>query len=315
MTKHKPVLLKEVLQVLNPRPGEVTVDATLGGGGHSAEILKALGSKGFLLGIDADPKAVQNFNGKKIKNAKAVQGNFKNIKQITNDSGLPAADIVLFDFGFSSDQLDDAERGFSFQNSGPLDMRLNPGEGITAEELLNRASEQELVDIIKNYGEEKNARRIARAIVKTRRQVPLKTTDQLFELIKHVLPGHLRFKAGDVARRTFQALRIAVNGELEAIETGLKQAFEILSPGGRLAAISFHSLEDRIVKTYFNELAKGCVCPPEFPVCVCGHEAEAMILTKKPITPSEDEIKLNPRSSSAKLRAIKKNETQKNKKI
>lgn len=314
MTKHKPVLLKEVLEVLNPGPGEIAVDCTLGGGGHAEEILKKVSEEGFLLGIDADPNAVNNFNLKNAKNAKAVQGNFKNIKEITSDVGLRTINVILFDLGFSSDQLDDSGRGFSFQASGPLDMRLNPSQGITAAEILNRADEKELIEIIKNYGEEKNARRIAKAVVATRRIEPIKTTDEFFALIKKVLPAAVRFKAGDVARRTFQAFRIAVNNELEAIEKGLKEAFAVLSPGGRMAAISFHSLEDRIVKNYFNELAKGCICPPEFPVCICGHEAEALILTRKPITPTEEELKQNPRSASAKLRAIKKNEkSQKNK--
>lgn len=307
-SKHIPVLLKEVEEVLSPKRGETVIDATLGGGGHARRLLQLVGGEGFLLGIDADPETVERFKKiEKAKNVKVAVGNFENIKQIALENGIESVDVILFDFGMSSDQLDDPDRGFSFQKTGLLDMRYNQqAQEKTAADLVNQSSEQELIDIMSKYGEERNSKRIARAIVDRRKREEINHTDQLFGVIKKSLPSIVRFKAGDVARRVFQAFRIAVNNELGVIEKGLKEAFEMLSSGGRMAAISFHSLEDRIVKHFFNDLAKGCVCPPEFPICICDEESKVEILTPKPIVPSEDEIDNNPRSKSAKLRAIKK---------
>src|SRR3990167_2812570 len=291
---HIPVLLNEVITLLQPKAGDTVIDATLGGGGHAKAILKLIGPKGKLLGIDADPQAVENFN-KHIghKNAKAVQGNFREIKRLAEESAFDQTDAVLFDLGISSDQLDDPDRGFSFQKSGALDMRLDRAAERSAHGLINRLDENELSAIIREFGEERNAKKIARAIVVARKQKPVSTTDELFELIKLALPGAVRFKAGDVARRTFQALRIAVNRELEALPQGLKGAFSLLRPGGRMAVISFHSLEDRLVKNYFAELCRDCVCPPEFPVCICARRAEAKPITGKPVVPGEKEQKEN----------------------
>lgn len=308
MSKHIPVLLKEVIEILNPQPGEIAVDCTLGGGGHAEKLLETVGEEGMLIGIDTDNVAAKEFERRMDrKNAKIIVGNFSEVQELVQAQGVKSVDVVLFDFGISSDQLDNPERGFSFQADGPLDMRLNREEQErTAAYLINHASEEDLQKIIREFGEEFNARRIARAIVKRRKENLIQTTVDLFDLIKHALPAPLRFKSGDVARRTFQALRIAVNRELEVIEEGLKSAFKILSPGGRMAAISFHSLEDRIVKQYFQGLSRGCTCPPDFPVCVCGNSAEALVLTRKPLTASEEEIRSNSRVKSAKLRAIKK---------
>ncbi len=305
---HIPVLLNEVLEILKPKAGDTVVDATLGAGGHAQALIKKIGNRGRFLGIDADPEAVARFN--KLygqKNVSAVQGNFRDIAEMVEQSGLKEVDAVLFDLGISSDQLDNPERGFTFQKTGWLDMRLNPKEEVwSAADLLANLPEQELIEIIKKYGEEKNAKRIARVIVAKRRVYPITTTTDLFELIKQSLPAPYRFKAGDAARRTFQALRIRVNNELQVIGQGLAGAFAVLKTGGRLAAISFHSLEDRILKNYFNELARGCVCPPDFPVCICGRSPQAKVLTPKPIRPTLNEQTLNPRSKSAKLRGILK---------
>jgi 16S rRNA (cytosine1402-N4)-methyltransferase len=304
---HVPVLLKEVLSVLALRPGAVVIDATLGGGGHSRAMLQAIGPKGFLLALDADPVAADKYNAQAGANTKAVVANFSRLDEVAQLANLKPVDAILFDFGLSSDQLDDPARGFSFQQAGPLDMRLDQqAEKPTAADYVNRATLDELAQIIKAYGEEFNARRIARAITNQRKARPIATTAELFEIIKRTLPPGQRAKAGDVARRTFQALRIKVNNELEIISQGLRAGYHILGPGGRMVAISFHSLEDRIVKNYFLELARACTCPPQFPVCVCGGQAKAKNLTPKPILASLDEQKNNPRSQSAKLRAIEK---------
>src|SRR3989338_2328062 len=306
-SRHIPVFLNEEIKELDPKAGETALDATLGGGGHAEKLLSKVRTNGRLIVVDFDPEAIERFRSKhKQKNVVEIEGNFKDLESLTAERGIEKADVILFDFGLSSDQLDDPKRGFSFQKSGPLDMRLNREQGVTAANIVNNFSERELVLIIREYGEEKNAKKIAKGIVEARRIKLFETTDELFELIKRALPANLRFKAGDVARRTFQALRITVNDELKNIDKGIKAAFKILSPGGRMAAISFHSLEDRIVKKYFLDLAKDCVCPPEFPVCKCDRKAEAIILTPKAIRPTEEEIKINPRSNSAKLRAVRK---------
>jgi len=301
MSEHIPVLLKETLDFLELGPGKICIDATFGGGGHSREILSKLSTGGRLLAIDADKNAIS-----KIPGATIVHGNFRNLETIAKENDFEKVDAILFDLGVSSDELDNAERGFSFQKNGPLDMRFDQTTGRSAAELLAEATENDLVKIFKEYGEERFAKKIARAIILTRGASPLVSTAQLFELIKHSLPGAFRHKAADSARRIFQALRIAVNKELENLQFALPQAEDLLAPGGRLAVISFHSLEDRIVKRYFIQQARDCVCPPEFPKCVCGKQPTLRILTKKPVTASAEEVANNSRAKSAKLRVALK---------
>lgn len=295
---HVPVLLQEVIKYLEPKPGKKFIDATLGGGGHARAIIE---HGGQVLGIDRDPKVAKNA---KIKTA---AGDFKNLKSIAEENGFEKVDGVLFDLGLGSHQLDDAERGFSFQKSGPLDMRYNPEQALTAQKLVNEFPEKELVKIFYRFGEERRfGKRIARAILEARKAGRIETTFELFELIKKTLPSKLRFKAGDTARRIFMSLRIAVNDELASIEQALPQALDILAGHGRLVVISFHSLEDRLVKSFMVEAAKDCICPPSFPVCRCDKQAALRILTKKPVQASQEEIAQNPRSRSAKLRAAEK---------
>jgi 16S rRNA (cytosine1402-N4)-methyltransferase len=308
-THHIPVLLQEVLQILNPLPGQTVVDATLGGGGHSERLLDAVGPHGRVIGIDADSVAIERTRQKFADrpNFTALHGNFSNLAELLAEHDIKNINAILFDFGFSSDQLDNSERGFSFQNDGPLDMRLHQAEEIkSARDIVNNYTQEDLARIIKAYGEEINARGIARGIIIRRKNHPIETTAELFDTIKAALPGSVRYKAGDVARRTFQALRIETNKELDVIKTGLEQGFAALISGGRMAAISFHSLEDRIVKQYFASLKQGCICPPEFPLCRCGHEPQAQLLALKPIGAGIEELAENPRSASAKLRAIEK---------
>ncbi len=317
--EHIPVLLTEVLELLNPQPGETVVDGTVGGGGHAAEIAKLIGAKGTLIGMDLDPAALKqtelNFEKQKIKTKlKLIHDNYSNISDSLRDQGIPNVDAILVDIGISSYDLDNSKRGFSFQKDEPLDMRYNPEsrpadknkEPRTAKFILSHYQEHELLKIFKEYGEEKFSNRIARAIVKTRQEREINTTTELFDLIKHALPGAVRFKAADSARRIWQSLRIEVNRELDNLEKFLPAAFAALRPGGRLAVISFHSLEDRMVKQYFLSLAKGCICPPDFPQCVCGKEALVKILTKKPVIATAQEQAENSRSKPAKLRVILK---------
>jgi len=316
---HIPVLLNEVMEYLDIKSGEKYIDATFGAGGHSKKIAEA---GGIVLGIDRDPEALKSNNSINIQR---VAGNFSKLREIAMENGFSEVSGILFDLGMGSHQLDDPKRGFSFQKKGPLDMRYNrpssafssastgeggrgPGEGEkTAADILNNYSETILRQIFERYGEEKRfGRKIARAIINRRKQSSLQTTDELFELIKEALPGKLRFKAGDAARRIFQSLRIAVNDELTEIEKALPQAVQLLRPGGRLVVISFHSLEDRIVKRFMLSEAKECACPPEIPVCACDKVATLKILTRKPQAAAEEEISANPRSRSAKLRAAEK---------
>ncbi|MCL5435482.1 MAG: 16S rRNA (cytosine(1402)-N(4))-methyltransferase RsmH [Patescibacteria group bacterium] len=315
---HVPVLLKETLELLNVEEGEICIDATFGGGGHSKALAEKVGSSGKVLALDADAGAVEKFQispirqtqGRdfKFQNVAVVHGNFRDLNTLAKGRGFEQVDAILFDLGLSSMELDDATRGFSFQKDGPLDMRFDQTVGRTAEKLLAESTEAELARIFKEYGEERFAKRIARAIVAARVEQRLTSTSQLFEIIKHSLPGALRHRAGDFARRVFQALRIAVNGELESLELALPQALALLKPGGRLAVISFHSLEDRIVKRFLVGRSRGCVCPPEFPECVCGKSPELRILTRKPVTASLTEQLENARSKSAKLRVAIKSE-------
>jgi 16S rRNA (cytosine1402-N4)-methyltransferase len=296
------VLLEEVLAGLDVRSGGLYVDGTVGGGGHAAAILEASAPTGRLLALDRDPAAVARAQSRLTpfgERVTVVHASYERMEALARERGFVPADGVLLDLGFSSFQVDDPERGFAFRFEGPLDMRYDPtGGGLTAAQLVNELPESELADLIWRYGEEPRSRRIAGAIVAAR---PLHTTRELAEVI-HAEVGRRRDEALHPATRTFQALRIAVNRELEVLEAALPQAVSILRPGGRLAVIAFHSLEDRIVKHYLKEEARGCICPPESPICTCGHEPSVRRVTRKPVTPSEAEIAANPRSRSAKLR-------------
>lgn len=302
---HVPVLLKEVIEYLNPKPGQKFIDATLGAGGHSRAILDKIGEKGALLAIDANLEAIENFKFK-ILNLKIIHGNFKNIKAIAEENGFKKVDGILFDLGLSSDMLDDPQRGFSFQKDGPLDMRFDKSQEKSALEVVNSYPEKSLVKIFKDYGEERFSKKIARSIINERKREKFKTTHELFSIIKQSVPGKFRHKSRDAARRIFQAIRIEVNDELAALRSALAQTLDLLRPGGRMAVISFHSLEDRIVKKFLREAARGCVCPPDFPKCICGKAPLVKILTKKPVLAKDDEIVLNSRSRSAKMRALER---------
>ncbi len=302
---HVPVLLKEVLHFLQPRSGGRYIDATVGGGGHAEAILEASAPDGRLLGLDADPDALrrsqrrlQRFERRVV----LVHANFDSLQSIAEREGFVPADGVLMDLGVSADQLEDADRGFSFLRPGPLDMRMDPSLPHTAADLVNILDEEDLARLIRAYGEEPRAHRIARAIVRAR---PIYTTTELADLIARVVPRRPGQRLHP-ATRVFQALRIAVNDELGALERALPQAVAVLRPGGRLAVITFHSLEDRIVKHFFRREARDCICPPRQPVCTCGHKAQVRILTSKPVVPGQEEIRANPRSRSAKLRVVEK---------
>ena len=296
---HRPVLADEVVGLMAPALPGVVVDATFGGGGHARRLLDEFGEDVTLIGIDRDPAALANAGDLGVI---AIQGNFSELSALVS-SIIPAQiSAVLFDFGVSSHQLDEPSRGFSYRNEGPLDMRMGPDAEHSAAEIVNEWPEDRLADVIRRFGEEPLARRIARAIVAAR---PLESTSQLSTVIAEALPSARR-RAGHPARRTFQAIRIAVNGELDAVQAGLDQALQIVRPGGRVVAISYHSLEDRIVKRRFVRGARGCTCPPEMPVCGCGNTAELRLLTRKPIRATPAEIAENNRARSAVLRAVEK---------
>lgn len=303
---HKPVLFAETVEALQIKPDGVYVDGTAGGGGHSAAIAARLSESGRLICIDQDPDAIavlqERIGG--LPQVRIVQENFAHIDSVLSSLEIPGADGILIDLGVSSHQLDTPERGFSFHTDAPLDMRMSQ-QGTTAAELVNTLDERSLTRILSEYGEERYARSIARNIVRTREQEPMKTTLQLAELVKASMPAAARREGGHPARRTFQALRIAVNGELDMLSAGLDAMFERLNPGGRLAAITFHSLEDRMVKQRFASWCEGCICPPDFPVCVCGRTPRAR-LPFKVKGPSAQELEANPRSRSAKLRVVEK---------
>lgn len=303
---HKPVLFDEAIASLAIKPDGVYVDGTAGGGGHSSAILDKL-TTGTLISIDQDPDAIHTVTERFQENRCSIvrQANFSQMAQVLDDLGIGKADGVLLDIGVSSHQLDTPERGFSYHHDAPLDMRMSQS-GSSAFDLVNSLSWQSLAEIISRYGEDKSAKRIAQAIVRAREQAPIKTTGELAELIKAAVPAAVRRENGHPARKTFQALRIAVNGELDRLSEGLDAAFSVLKPGGRLSVITFHSLEDRIVKQRMASWCKGCTCPPDFPICVCGKTPDAELLFKKPKEPSEEELERNPRSRSAKLRTCVK---------
>ncbi len=302
---HTSVLLEESIALLDIHPDGKYIDATLGAGGHAEKILERSSPSGRLLGLDADPRAIelaQRRLGRFVGRYVLVHTNFRYIEQVANEHDFNPCDGVLFDLGISSMQVDAWAAGFSFRRDEPLDMRFDPTSGKTAADIIRESSEQELARIIWEYGEEPKSRQIARAIKSSRE--PIVTTEQLVQAVESVYRG----KRGRIhpATRTFQALRIAVNDELDALREGLAGALRVLRVGGRLVVISFHSLEDRIVKHFMRERSKGCICPPEQLVCTCNHHPEIKVLTRKPIVPSGEEVKVNPRSRSAKLRAAEK---------
>ena len=305
---HVSVLLNEAVEGLNVRPDGIYLDGTLGGAGHSAEIAKRLGT-GTLIGVDRDPKALAAA-GERLapwaERVKLVHGNFRELETILDSLGIPAVDGVLLDLGVSSPQLDEASRGFSYMADAPLDMRMNPEDALTAWEVVNTWPREELRRILFAYGEERYAPLIAAAIERRREQAPIESTLELAELIRSAMPQKALREKQHPAKRSFQAIRIAVNDELGAVDSVMGQAIRRLKPGGRLAVITFHSLEDRIVKNAMAEAAKGCTCPPEFPVCVCGKKPTVRLIAKKPVTASEEELEANPRARSAKLRVCEK---------
>lgn len=296
---HRPVLADEVVGLMAPALPGVVVDATFGGGGHTRRLLDEFGDDVTVIGIDRDPAALANARELGVV---ALQGNFSELSALVSSIVPAQISAVLFDFGVSSHQLDEPGRGFSYRNDGPLDMRMGPDAEHSAAEIVNDWPEDRLTDVIRRFGEEPLARRIARAIVASR---PIQSTSQLSTVIAEALPAARR-RVGHPARRTFQAIRIAVNGELEAVKRGLDEALEMIRPGGRVIAISYHSLEDRIVKRRFVSGATGCTCPPEMPVCGCGNTAELRILTRKAIRATPEEIAENNRARSAVLRAVEK---------
>jgi 16S rRNA (cytosine1402-N4)-methyltransferase len=306
---HVPVLADEVRELLAVRPGESVVDATFGAGGHSRLMLEDLGGRGKLTAIDRDPTVRPYFDRLK-PSARGAQLRFLRGDYAVVLSQLAAndvkADAVLLDLGLSSMQVDRHERGFSYAADAPLDMRMDPSDEPSAAEVVNTWGERELADIFRRYGEERYSRQIARGIVRRREQEPIERTGQLVDVVRASIPAPARFGEGHPAKRVFQALRIEVNHELESLAAGLPAAFEMLRPGGRLAVISFHSLEDRLVKRFLRERARGCTCPPDFPVCVCGKEPELRLLASKAVRPSRAEIDRNPRAASARLRAAVK---------
>ena len=308
--QHQPVLFAPTMASLNLQPGGLYVDGTLGGGGHSLGILQATEPDGCVIGLDRDDEALAAA-AERLKpfgeRFRPIKSNFADMAQVLAAEGISQVDGVLLDIGVSSYQLDEPARGFSYMQDGPLDMRMDRRSGRTAAELLAEINEEDLADIIYRYGEEKFSRRIARRLAEARAEQPLTSTAQLAELVASAIPAAKRRQEKQhPAKRTFQALRIAVNDELGALEKGLAAAFSLLRCGGRLSVITFHSLEDRIVKTYFAGLAKGCTCPPEFPVCVCGKQPQGRLIQRKPQTADEAELAANPRARSAKLRTIEK---------
>lgn len=309
--RHEPVLLREVLQWMRVRENGVYCDGTLGGGGHSEAMLKASGGTARLYGIDRDENAIRAATErlKDYPGFTALWGNFHDVKELLKGAGAPPLDGALLDLGVSSPQLDEAERGFSYHEDAPLDMRMDRSRGITAAEFLNSASEREILEVIRDYGEEKWAARIAKMICEHRAGKPLETTFDLVRAVDAAIPKAVRLREeGHPARRTFQAVRIAVNDELRPLEQALKDLADCLKPGGRLCVITFHSLEDRIVKRCFKQMENPCTCPPKAPICTCGKKPVAKVLAGGAVSPSAEEVKRNPRARSAKLRVAEKRE-------
>ncbi len=312
--RHIPVLLPECLEYLNLKPQHTFVDATLGGAGHSIEVAKRIGREGTLIGIDQDDVALEAAGLKlgslpqdSCPHVELVRNNFGNMDEALLGVEVPGVDAFLFDIGVSSVQIDTPSRGFSFKEDGPLDMRMAPGkETLTAAEIVNTYTAADLARIIRMYSDEKWASRIAEFIVRAREKAPIETSAQLVDIIKAAIPASARRAGGHPAKRTFQALRIEVNGELEVLKRGLEAAIRWANPGGRICVISYHSLEDRIVKDMFASYANRCTCPPDLPVCMCGKEPILKVITRKPVVPTAEEIARNPRARSAKLRVAEK---------
>jgi 16S rRNA (cytosine1402-N4)-methyltransferase len=336
MTKHTPVLLGEAIRQLNLKGGDVVIDATLGGGGHSYEVLNKIGREGTLIAFDLDIEAIKRFaeipstksqtpnlayrqagksqsvswrtNPKiqKVGNAYLVNENFAELKNVLAEIGIEKIDAILADLGWSSDQIENPEFGMSFMREGVLDMRYDRNQELTAKKIVNEYSQKDLEKIIERYGEERFAKNIAKRIIEYRKNHTIETTTQLADIVKNAVPPKNRYGKIDPATRTFQALRIETNKELENLEKFIPVAIDILNPEGRLAIITFHSLEDRIVKSIFRENAGGCVCPSDFPQCVCGKKPKVKLITKKPIAPESEEVFSNPRARSARLRVVEK---------
>jgi len=309
MTKtHIPVLAGELIDLIDPRPGEVAVDCTVGGGGHARLIADRIGPAGMLIGVDRDPLAEERFAALAAEvpcETRFIRADFVTALTELRDERL-RADLIYMDLGMSSMQVDTWSRGFSYAYDAPLDMRMDPAQELTAAEIINGWDERRLARLLREYGEERFAAQITRAVVRARARSEFVSTQQLVDTIKTAVPVPAQFAGGHPAKRTFQALRIAVNDELAQLEQALPAAWELLAPGGRLAAISFHSLEDRLVKRFFVARARGCICPPELPICVCGHEPEGELLNRRAVAPTPGEVAANPRSKSAHLRAARK---------
>ncbi len=312
--RHIPVLLPECLDNLHLSEGQTYVDATLGGAGHSLEVAKRIGRTGHLIGIDQDAvaraAATERLSALPDEVRPAIDvlaGNFGDLDNLLVSAEVPGIDAILFDLGVSSVQIATPARGFSFKETGPLDMRMDPGnQTLTAAEIINTYNAADLARVIRNYSDEKWASRIAEFVVRAREEAPITQSEQLVDLIKAAVPASARRSGGHPAKRTFQALRIEVNSELDVLRRGLEAAVRWLVPGGRIVVISYHSLEDRIVKDLFRDLSRGCTCPPDLPVCVCGNKPILKVLTRKPLLPSSEEIARNPRSRSAKLRVAER---------
>lgn len=307
---HKSVLLYETVGSLNIKPGGCYVDGTLGGGGHASEVAKRLGS-GRLIGIDQDADAIAAA-AKRLRTVEdkvtIVRSNYENIKRVLEDLRIEKVDGIYLDLGVSSYQLDTAARGFTYREDAPLDMRMDQREERTAADIVNSYDEMELYRIIRDYGEDRFAKNIAKHIVKAREEHPIETTGELAEIIKGAIPAKVRATGGHPAKRTFQAIRIELNRELAVLEDSIDTMIDLLKPGGRLSIITFHSLEDRIVKTRFRINESPCICPPDFPVCVCGRVSKGRVITRKPILPTKEELEENSRSKSAKLRVFERGE-------
>jgi 16S rRNA (cytosine1402-N4)-methyltransferase len=307
-TDHVPVLAEEVRDLLAVQPGETVIDATFGAGGHARQLAAALDGRGRFIAVDRDPDVkpyYERFRRRAGVQSRLLRGDFATVLHRLAENGVEA-DVVFFDLGLSSMQVDRPERGFSYATDAPLDMRMDPSQERSAQDLVNGAPERELELVFRRYGEERYARAIARAIARRRRERPIERTGELVEIVKGAIPAPARFGDGHPAKRVFQALRIAVNDELASLEDALPEAVRMLRPGGRIAVISFHSLEDRIVKRFFRAQERGCTCPPELPVCVCGREPTLRSLARKPVRPGPRELALNPRAASARLRAAVK---------
>ena len=307
--EHKSVLLNETIEGLNIKPDGIYVDGTLGGGGHAYEIARRLSDKGSIIGIDQDEAAIEAASvrlkdfGEKVT---IIRSNYCDMKSKLHELGIDKVDGIVLDLGVSSYQLDTAERGFSYREDAPLDMRMDQRSEMTARDIVNDYSEMDLYRVIRDYGEDKFAKNIARHIVRERAKRPIETTGELTEVIRHAIPRKFQKKTGHPAKRTFQAIRIELNRELDVLRDSLDDMIDMLNPGGRLCIITFHSLEDRIVKSAFKKNENPCTCPSDFPVCVCGKVSKGRVITRKPILPSEEEMEVNSRSKSAKLRIFER---------